>query len=941
MKGNDSKLNEITFDTESASFEEVKVLAAQVQEEIPDDSPFFPYKAKFNKELTFFQSIFNKNQLLLAKLSDQNAQIISAASKIQTILKTSNEDTEKLNSFKQRHAEVLSIIESLHKSETSSRSIIESLSKTLYTLQNQVEKDGLFSNGDEESAIQVANDVKMLREEISKGEEQIHDLSTQISKENAVTKQILDHIKTITENSDKMEAELANIKTNYDKTSKERNDLREKCLVVKDENKSIKETVVKNREKIVTQNDRIGKQMVVKSNLVKSQLDEMKKLREMKQTIMAKGKQHNELVNNNHMKKADALRVNSNIGESEIEIKNLQSQLENAKEMVELTTQSLHDTEEMRKEMLAQKFQARKDNQKLKNDMNMKQNQITRDQNESKRYQRNIQSIIHEKTVIKKHLSEEKTKQMEIQGENQNLRNQKFLEKKDAQDVNIKLRNFEIDIDNKTSEIQHLMARELLVSDEREGTLQKIEDDTKLLDSYEDKTRRQSELIEVNRNERNAFKRKWIKLVDEQKDLLQSLEEQCDIYSELSTNLRETELKAAKTSFLTQTARNEVINLTQERNDLQKMVIEATRASEGLKSQKQILTNVYDDFEHKKSLESKKITAIKTSIQVMNEQLHERTKLVNQLRYDIKTIQNRLEKGYTLFDTKKQEIERLENEYSKLVHTQLILEEKKRSVKTLQSDYRRYYNEYNLEMQKTVAITNEFGIPRNIHRWSVYQFTNPAYAQQLRYHCILTARLDEAHVKWLKLLDEKKEIEKKIEMKNQKVLPHGKKLTAAYPTNIENLTNAIADKDREIKEISEKIDDTREQIEIIKEKIDALRGKVTQRRGTTAVLRGKNYNVSKIIRAKTSQGTRPKTASTVGESTFFITQNAKDTALPEFGGGFVLKTELPQLPGEEHNEIFAHPAIITAANSSRQLNNQIEIKRPKTVRRRPQTATRN
>lgn len=915
MKASDSKVNEITFDTESASFEEIKVLAQQVQEEIPDNSPFFPYKAKFNKELNFFQNVFQKNQLLLARLSDQNAQVISIASKIQMILKTSNEDTAKLNAFKQKHSEVLNVIESLHKSETASKSIIESLSKTLYSLQNQVDKEGLFSNGDEESAIQVANDVKMLKQELSKGQEQIQELTNQITKENAIRDTILQQVKNITEKSDEIQEKLKNIETNYAKTSKERNELRDKCLQVKDQNKNIKDNVIKNRERIASQSDHIGQQMLTKSALVKTQLDEIKKNRDLKQTILSKSKRHSELLNSNHTKKDDAYRINTSIAENEIEIKSLQGQLENAKQVLDLTTQSLKDTEDLRKDIQSQKFAMRRENARLKDDMDMKTNQITRDQNESKRYQRKMQSIQHDKTVIKKHLAEEKTKQVEIAGENTTLRNMKFVEKKEAQDVNVKLRNFEIEIDNKTSEIQHLIAREMLVSDEREGTLQKIDEDTVLLDTYEDKTRRQSELIEVNRNERNAFKRKWIKLVDEQKDLLQSLEEQCDIYYELTRTLRDTELKAARTAFLTQTAKNEVINLAAERNDLHKMVIEATRSSEALKSQKQLLTHVYDDFLHKKSLEDKKITAIKTTIQVMHEQLHERTKLVAQLRFDIKTIQNRLEKGYTLFDAKKNEIETLEAEYSKLVSQQMILEEKKRSVKTLQSDYRRYYSEFNLELQKTAAITNEIGIPRNVHRWNVYQYTNPAFAQQLRYHCILTARLDEAHNAWLKLIEEKKRIIKEIEAKQAKVIPHGKKLSAAFSLNIENLKESIAAKDKEIDEVKAQVEDVRNQIEDIKCEIDSLRGKVTVHRGTTAVLRGRNYNAGKIIRAKTSHGQRPKTT-----SAFFITQNA---APPEFGGGFVLKTEIPHTDGDD--EIFAQPAII----------------RPKTVRRRPQTAFRN
>jgi hypothetical protein len=55
----------ISFDTESAVFEQVKVIASRIDVDFPEDPPFISFKNRFDEVLNFFFMLNRKNQGLL------------------------------------------------------------------------------------------------------------------------------------------------------------------------------------------------------------------------------------------------------------------------------------------------------------------------------------------------------------------------------------------------------------------------------------------------------------------------------------------------------------------------------------------------------------------------------------------------------------------------------------------------------------------------------------------------------------------------------------------------------------------------------------------------------------------------------------------------------------------------------------------------------------
>jgi DNA repair exonuclease SbcCD ATPase subunit len=311
----------------------------------------------------------------------------------------------------------------------------------------------------------------------------------------------------------------------------------------------------------------------------------------------------------------------------------------------------------------------------------------------------------------------------------------------------------------------------------------------------------------------------------------------------------------------------------------------------------------------------------------MKSQIIDRDQLISKLKFDIKNINNQIEKGYTLFKQKQEEVSTYESEFSTLVEKQLDLERKIKYLKTLQSDYRRFTNDYGFEKHKSSVMINECGVPRNVHRWTLYQAINPTYARNLKYHMLLTSKLANVYKAYSKISSERDALKEKLQEQKNGVIPNGSKLSKQFNLNLENCRQAINDKEAEIKELSQLIQNTRDKIDDYKEKIDQIRGKVTQRKNTAVILHTKNYTSRTVLRAKTSQSERP---------TFFITQNPDPTptANAQCGGGFVIRKESNKSEAEEGVSFGALPAYTPRKLSSNQ------ILKPSSSRNRPKTSYR-
>ena len=939
-KENDSK-HPITFDSESAVYEEVQVLAQQVAEEIPDDSPYYSLKVAFNKELNVYQMAYQKNQLLLERCDQLSATIVQTASKISSILRAAKDDDEKLKKFKQEHEEVYGVITSLHTRELESKKIISQLRSTLNDLATHVNKGDLFSNGEGESAVQTQNDVDKLKEEIEDGNKTMEEIKGQINDIQSKKKKIQTAIDALQENNDKLEADLSEVTSKLDVLTDEIDSLRQNCLEIKDSNKKAMHSRQSNKETIAKSNDKIAKLRNNKAELVKVQLDEVKTMRDKRQTLMKKGKRHTELISSNGQAKIDITKMLQQIEQEDKDIKNLKADLTTKAQAAGYTKQEHDAIVEYREELVKERFSVRKRNTERKKEMLNLQQKHVRAENETRRLVRNIEAAHHDKEVLRNHIGEQKTINDVLVGQQKQLLNEKMIEKKDAQTTKIKIRNFEKEIDAKTDQMQRIMAQKLLADDENQAILNKVKDDEDLIKEVTKKKKIQDGIVKLKKKEKDETKKRLQNMTNENARIqMEKANLEISLNKQFIKN-RNLEKTIASTHFHHVALNNEIALLIQGNDETQKMIVEATRATELIKSQMQLLNHVYEEYLHKRSLEEKKMAGIKSTSEVMKHQIIERDQQIDQIHHDIKNINNQIEKGYTLYKAKQEEIQKLEGELEKAIAKTMALEQNRKYVQMLESDFRRYSNDYAFELQKTSNMVNEIGIPRNVHRWKLYETVNPTYAQHLKYHMILTGNLDKAHKEYLQLCKEKEDLKKQLENQSKRVMPNGKKQKSAFGMNLENCRKAIAEKDAEMKSIQEEIVKTREEIEEYQNMIDGIRGKVTQRKNTAILLHNRNYNSRTIIRerAKTSMGERSKLPAVERTgNAFFITQNPSDLqfANPQVGGGFVVRQKTAKRDEDDYNDtmfgvINSTTPIKTAASA---------IYRPSTARKRPKTALR-
>ena len=114
------------------------------------------------------------------------------------------------------------------------------------------------------------------------------------------------------------------------------------------------------------------------------------------------------------------------------------------------------------------------------------------------------------------------------------------------------------------------------------------------------------------RNERNTTKRKLKRKTEEIIESRNKLSEKSIEVNIMTDKIRQTEKETAQTHFMMIAINSENALLAQGNEETQNMVVEAQRATESIKSQMQLMNHVLDEFKHKKALEDKKMTAIKT-----------------------------------------------------------------------------------------------------------------------------------------------------------------------------------------------------------------------------------------------------------------------------------------------------------------------------------------
>lgn len=873
MKGQDSAEDadkiQITFDTESDVFEEMKAIFATVKEGIPDDSPYLAYKNRFSEVYDFFVSIFYKNQKLLQKAHEGNAEIIMNVNKISTILKIARSDAKKLGKYKKEYTEALNLIQTLHTAEEKSKELLKSLKSTITKLNSQVQRGEAFCYGEEDNIAMIIQDVKNLKREKNESADEISETNTRIKKEKETLNYMNDQITILTNNSKELEKQIHDYQGQLSKLNTEIESTKEQIGQIRPFVENQRQQIQANTKSLQV-HETAHKDLTKKNHDIGKQLlNNTSKLKQLRYQIAQHIKQHNKLVRHGSTLNEQLERLQIQNDESIKAYDQYQQDLSTQLVNIQSNTDTLQELSKQFDSIEEKKREVRIEAKNLREKLSNLTHQSFIQDAERNRTVRHIESANHNITTIAAQLDGEKIQTANVNALNVDLTSEKRSQKKLMQDHKIKIRQYEQEIEGKVYERMQIDRRCQLVEDERDTNIAKIIDDNSTLDDLHAKIKQQDELMDVLRKERNNFKRKFLLCAKEKVQLNKQIGDLEEELGELKQKNQEILFKIADEHYTAKAIKQQLLSEGMDASELRDRVKDASESINCLQSQKQLMRHVINDAASDKSLVLKEIETANGSKKSIVGTLGERSQVIDQLKGNILTLEQNVEKGKIEYEKLLDRVADLYNEMKQTLQKNEELEKKIERIKFAESDQRRLQIGVSRETQKFSALVREIAIPRNVHRWQMYSATDPQYQKNLLYLAQIYAKLDHAH-RYLIALEKKRDrLKKEVEESKKKVIPNGEIERSSFQYHMNKYKRDIDEKDKMIDQMLIEIRENRMSMKNMVKGVDTMRSKCTERRQSVSQLKSRNL-ASKLEKRK--------------QDLVFMTE--PDALLP-LGGGFV------------------------------------------------------
>lgn len=861
----------ITFDSESTVFEEMKVVFNTVTSGIPDDSPYLAFKNRFSEAYNFFVSIYNKNQKLLQKAQEGNAEIIMNVNKISTIIKISQSDAKKLGKYKKEYTEAVDLIQTLHTAEEKSKELLQSLRSTITKLNGQVQRGEAFCYGEDDNIALIIQDVKNLKREKNETSNEISETVAQIKKEKEIIQSMNDQITILTNNSIELEKQMHDCQGQLNKINDEVENARSQI-------NEVKPFVDNQKSKLQSNNNLIQEHETIHKNLTKENhevgkqlLDNTSKLKQLRYQISQHIKQRNKLIRHSstledrleHVQ----LQHDQYVKEYDLLNKDLDTNLVSIQANSEILTNLSKEFDSIEEKKRETRIIAKNLRDKL---TNLTHKEFMQDA-EKNRTIRHIESANHGITTIEVQLDGEKIITANVNALNVDLTSEKRSTKKKMQEHKIKIRQYEQEIESKVYEKMQIERRRQLVEDEKEANVNKINEDNDTLDDLQSKLHQQDELMDVLRKERNNFKRKYLACEKEKVTLNKQIGDLQEELEELKEKNREILFTIADEHYTAKAIRQQLMSETIDVSELKEHVNHANESITSLQSQRQLMRHVLNDAAADRSLLLKEIDTASGSKKSIVGTLGERSQTIERLKGNILTLQRQVERGKNEFEKLCDRLAGLVSELNDTLDKNEVLEKKIERLKFTENDERRLFIGVNRETQKFAALIREISIPRNVHRWQMYSATDPQYQKNLVYLASIYSKLDKAH-RYLIQLEKKRDfLKKEVEERKKKVIPNGEAERSSFQYHMNKYKRDIDEKDRLINEMLSEIKENRLSIKNMSNGVESIRSKCTERRISVSQLKSRKL---------ASRNERRQ------EALMFMTE--PDALLP-LGGGFVQK----------------------------------------------------
>ncbi|EAY11967.1 hypothetical protein TVAG_271500 [Trichomonas vaginalis G3] len=819
----DDKLKDGIDDDQSNQLEDLEKSFQVTIAGLISDHAFDGFRGQYESIYNAFIKSQKNNELLVQKCRELNSEILANATKINSVLRLSEDDQRTIASLKFEFEKAWKMVEMSQDREQKSRDVIDELKTESTRLAKIVEQNGALAFQEDISLDALHSDINALKSEIK-----IQDTTL---------KQLNGDLETLAKQKASFESELFKLKDekstlekDIENTSTENTDLEKEIVNIMQQQKSVKDKIVENRDSITKNRDSKAQE---KDSLAQLSIDLINVRKELKLSNDSKDNQNASLalvkgLLNKRQDEQDKLteliqKREDRDKESQPTYEELQKEVKELDKTYKQTKEEYEGLLKYRKFVQQEYLTTKSDLDRVRKELYLKRHQLLAADGRVTMRQNDIDVSQMQIIAVRGDVVQEKQKVEDIYTKIEGIYNDMLGQKTDITKMDKAASFLRNEIEDLIVEATTTASNTEQIKQIAEQNNKVAQDNLLVINGINDQIAKQIAINDQLIQQRNVVRRQLEELtqssattgsdygfverdIADSKKIILEKDEQC-----ISSHIKRMEYAEQSKQL---------------RHDIEKMNDDIRN----LQLQSKTLLNTNMRSRYLLDVAEKDISKLKvvnqennTQYNLLEKQIHDRIYSLDLLKEKIVLIEGRLKSESATYTQKCHEVDELKKTLLSEVEKQKKLMDKSKHSVYLRTECRNLEKGILFQQGRVRALEDELETPMNIHRWRFLEASNPELLNLLKMTQELRNKLMERlyRIDKLKVLREER---RKLLVREQRKV--GSQTKDDGDEEIRILEEQLEMKTKQLQEIETELFDRSSNIDELKKSVEEVRGEL-------------------------------------------------------------------------------------------------------------------
>ena len=816
----DKEKDDFSIEDDSTSLEELEKNFQAMISGLITEHAFEGFRGQYEAIYNAFLESQKNNKLLVEKCRELNHEILANATKINTVLKYSEDDQRTIQGLKFEFEKAWKMVELSQDREQKSKDVIDTLKAETNRLNKIVEQGGALAFQNDTSLDTVQTEIKALKQEIIIQKDQIkqlsHDLdqlTTEKAQFESTTFKLKDEKNGLEKDIDEAESQTKELEKSLNDTMTEMTQTKSVIVGRRSDSSELKDQKQNKKTDISNRSSDLAaviREKSVEEASLQNQIaavDVARGILEKRKATADKSQQRCTRIQN----KID--KIDAELEEISVHGKKVNSEIE--------VNRADYENETTKRNAVAQElFAARKRLNELRSDLHIKQHKLLASESENELRRHDI-SISQQRVIVEKsNVVQEKKKTEDIDSKVNGIYNEMLTHKIDISKHDIVVQSLKKEIEQFIDETAQTITNTEQLKVLIEENNQAAQENHLIINTINEKIQHQIATSDLLSEQRNVLKRKLEEIkhefdssVDENATVDKDIKDTKQLIKEKDTECLQTHIKRAE---LLEAIDNEQKEKEQLEKKFKETNIEITTL-ENMKMRTRYLLEVAEkDIIKMKTT----IKGYDTEFKLLQNRVHEKHYETEILREKINLISGHLNATASTYDKKVKSVEDLKKELMFEVSKKKQLLGRCKHEKFLRTEMMNLEKGLIFQQCRAKALEEELETPMNVHRWRFLESSNPEMMNLIKMSQSLRNTLMLKLTRMDRLKQQKAKAEEDVKLSRRRL---GSRNTQESEQEIKELQYQLEQQNEQLKEIMAEISSKEPTVELRKKNAEEVR----------------------------------------------------------------------------------------------------------------------